>query len=278
MSDRHPLVIYHDSCIDGFCSAWVARRHFSLLGVDPVFVAASYGQPPPDVVGRDVYVLDFHYDRATTERMISDASSFRLLDHHASAIEPLRGLEQCTLDVSRSGAGMTWDYFFGPSIEPSKRPWLVDYVEDRDLWRFKLRDSQLINRFISVLPFDFDRWDEESIYPPDAETLRICRFIELKTERYIEETLRDVTIGRIDDYVVPIVTAPKHDVSEMLHALLSRSISPFVAAWRQRADGKFEYSFRSIGEFDVSKIAQKYPGGGGHRNSAGFVSDRMVHL
>lgn len=274
MSDRRPLVIYHDSCVDGFCSAWVARRHFSRLGVDPVFVAASYGQPPPVVLGRDVYVLDFHYDRATTERMISEAQWFRLLDHHASAIEPLRGLEQCTLDVSRSDAGMTWDYFFGPT----KRPWLVDYVEDRDLWRFSLPESRAINRFVSILPFDFNRWDLESTHPPDEETLRIAGFIQLKTERYIEETLRDATTGRIGDHVVPIVTAPKHDVSEMLHALLSRSGSPFVAAWRQRADGKFEYSLRSIGEFDVSAVAQKYPGGGGHRNSAGFVSDTMVHL
>lgn len=272
---NRPLVIYHDSCVDGFCSAWVARRHFSRLGVDPEFIAVSYGQSPPVVLDRDVYVLDFHYDRATTERLIQCAASFRLLDHHATAIENLRDLEQCTLDVRRSGAGLTWDYFFGPT----KRPWIVDYVEDRDLWRFSLPESRAINRFVSILPFDFDRWDQEATHPPNKGTLRIAGFIRLKTERYIEETLRDATTGRVGDHVVPIVTAPKHDVSELLHTLLSRNASyPFVAAWRQRADGKFEYSLRSIGEFDVSAVAQRYPGGGGHRNSAGFVSERMVHL
>ena len=36
-----------------------------------------------------------------------------------------------------------------------------------------------------------------------------------------------------------------------------------------RADGRWQFSLRSEGEFDVSAVAQQY-GGGGHRNAAGF--------
>ncbi|HEY6554426.1 MAG TPA: phosphohydrolase, partial [Vicinamibacteria bacterium] len=45
--------------------------------------------------------------------------------------------------------------------------------------------------------------------------------------------------------------------------------APFVVGWWRRADGLFQYSLRSRGEFDVSAVAMGY-GGGGHRNAAGF--------
>lgn len=40
--------------------------------------------------------------------------------------------------------------------------------------------------------------------------------------------------------------------------------------------GKFQYSLRSRGDFDVSAIAKKF-GGGGHKNAAGFNVVGTVH-
>ena len=67
-------------------------------------------------------------------------------------------------DMERSGAGLTWDYFY-----PGRpRPWLIDYVEDRDLWRFKIEDAEVVNAYISTIPYTFEAWDEaSSIWPRD---------------------------------------------------------------------------------------------------------------
>ena len=46
--------------------------------------------------------------------------------------------------------------------------------------------------------------------------------------------------------------------------------APFAAVWCQKAVNLQAWSLRSIGEFDVSVIAEKF-GGGGHRNAAGFA-------
>lgn len=54
-----PLVIYHANCWDGFCAAWVARKALGAIEAVP----AQYGQPPPEVADRVVYVLDFSYPR-----------------------------------------------------------------------------------------------------------------------------------------------------------------------------------------------------------------------
>ena len=43
------------------------------------------------------------------------------------------------------------------------------------------------------------------------------------------------------------------------------------------SDGRFQYSLRSRGDFDVSELAKKH-GGGGHKGAAGFVVDELVHL
>src|SRR5690606_37775449 len=140
-----------------------------------------YPQDPPDVSGRDVLLVDFSYERAVLERMASKARSIVILDHHKSAAEDLavfavhdpspgairwvdvprllRELEArnrppviAVFDMERSGAGITWDFFFGPRA----RPWLIDYIEDRDLWRKALPHSDEIIMALSSYPHDFE--------------------------------------------------------------------------------------------------------------------------
>jgi uncharacterized protein len=50
------LVLYHANCADGFTAAWIAHGVF---GDDAEYVPVQYGQAPPDVRGRDVFILDW---------------------------------------------------------------------------------------------------------------------------------------------------------------------------------------------------------------------------
>src|SRR5690606_32028649 len=59
-------------------------------------------------------------------------------------------------DMKRSGAGMAWDYFH-PGVE---RPWLFNYLEDRDLWLHKLPHTHEINLALSAYEFNFQIWDQ----------------------------------------------------------------------------------------------------------------------
>ena len=63
--------------------------------------------------------------------------------------------------------------------------------------------------------------------------------------------------------------------SPLLHSdignKLSKLMPPFGIVWSEKADVK-AFSLRSNGKFDVSKLAQKY-GGGGHKAAAGFAID-----
>ena len=128
------LCIYHGNCADGFGSAWCVRHALGEENVE--FFAGVYGDTLPDVAARDVVMVDFSYKRPVMLEAIDKASSVLVLDHHKTAAQDLADLPGATVvfDMDRSGAGITWDYYH----PGEQRPALINVIEDRDLWRFKL--------------------------------------------------------------------------------------------------------------------------------------------
>jgi uncharacterized protein len=262
---KNPLVIYHGGCRDGFCAAWVCSQVPELK--DAEYFAGFYGQSPPtDVDGRSVVIVDFSYPRNILEQLADRCASLQILDHHKTAQEALEGFKhdkaRIVFDMNRSGAGLTWDHYF----PDQHRPWLVDYVEDRDLWRKKLTYTEEVNAFISTLEFGFDVWSAAL----ELGLTVVCErgiSVENKMRQYVREVSKNARRVTFEGYEVPLVNAPQVDISEVLDAL--RQGEKFAMGWWQRADGMYQYSLRSTGDFDVSALA-KVHGGGGHKNAAGF--------
>ena len=148
------VCIYHGGCPDGFTAAWAAKQAYP----DAELVPGYYGAPPPDVGGCDVLIVDFSYPRPVLIEMEMVASRLRVYDHHKTAEADLEGLSFCVFDMERSGAGLAWDELVG-----GERPWLIDYVEDRDLWRFALPDSKAVAAWVMAQPYSLDGWDALSL-------------------------------------------------------------------------------------------------------------------
>lgn len=162
------LVLYHANCPDGFCAAWVCR----LAMPDCECIPVMYGQEPPDVNRREVFIVDFSYPRNVLERMNREADSLVVLDHHKTAQADLEGLPYCHFDMNKSGGRLAWEHFF-----PGKEsPWLVDYTEARDLWTFHLPFSREVSAAIASYPMDFQLWNElEKALSNDPTNLRNMR-------------------------------------------------------------------------------------------------------
>ena len=79
------MCIYHGNCADGFGAAWVVRK--ALGEID--FHGAKYQEPPPDVTGKDVVMVDFSYKRPVLLEMAEKANSILILDHHKTSAEDL---------------------------------------------------------------------------------------------------------------------------------------------------------------------------------------------
>lgn len=281
------LCIYHGNCADGFGAAWVVRK---ALGDRVEFHPGIYGHPAPNVGNRHVLMVDFSYKRPLIELLARQARSILILDHHKTAAEDLAGFREpapyaewkdrtlakvegdpepvaALFDMDRSGAGMTWDFFF-----PDKpRPALINHIEDRDLWLFKLDGTREIQASIFSFPYDFDVWDKLMESP--VELLRSeGAAIERKHHKDIGElvgvTKRRMVIGGYD---IPVANLPYTLTSDAGHLMAKGE--PFAACYWDTPAGRV-FSLRSTDEgVDVSLIAKAY-GGGGHRNASGFQASR----
>jgi len=266
MSDPETLVLYHANCADGFTAAWAAS--LALPG-STTFVALDYGDTPPDVEGKEVYVLDFSFHRVELEIMHACADSLLVLDHHKTAEADLAGLDYCTFDTTKSGAMLAWEHFHD---EPA--PDLVRYVQDRDLWTWKLRRSEQINAYIGGTPQTFTHWTalarELGTQWVQAEGKGSA--YATVTKQYVARIRGFASRTALAGYDVPIINTT-FARSELIGALAEGE--PFAIGWRLE-EGKYCYSLRShAGGVDVSAVAQIW-GGGGHRNAAEFELETLL--
>jgi hypothetical protein len=282
-----PLIIHHRGCADGICGAMVIWLG---LGRRGELRAAQYGEPPPDVeevAGREVWIVDFSYPREVLLRLHETARALVVLDHHKTAEASCRGLPFCTFDMERSGARLALDRLdMAPnwtglsSAEQVAIEAVVDYVEDRDLWRFDLPHSQEINAYLASWPRTLDAWvailDRIKGKWAWADIVGQGTAI-LRRERQLVEIMcgnarpmRGPGPDRDSERLL-LVNAPVLQ-SEVAGELAARDGVDYAVAWWQRSDGQYQYSLRSTGGLDVAAIAQEF-GGGGHAQAAGFTSD-----
>jgi oligoribonuclease NrnB/cAMP/cGMP phosphodiesterase (DHH superfamily) len=269
-----PLVIYHANCWDGFCAAWIART--ALVEIEAV--PAHYGTNPPVALERAVYVLDFSYPRDTMRTLAHDAERVVVLDHHKTAEAALSGLDEelapdltVMFDMSKSGARLTWEYFAGiGGWQGMPTPWLVDYTEDRDLWRHALPNTHEVNAALRSYPLDFDLWSKSfaGIGPPPSSLVQEGAAIRRAEKQIVDSHVRNARLENFDGtHTVPIVNATVL-FSEIAGELAKGH--PFGACYFDRRDGKRQWSLRSTDDgVDVSEIAKAH-GGGGHAHAAGF--------
>lgn len=262
-TSENPIVavLYHNDA-DGFGAAFALKCGLK----DPaVFIPVQYGQPVPEIPDTVtfLYIVDFSYDRATTEALAAryGVDRFVVLDHHQTAEKELAGLPYAVYDQNSSGCVLAWREMFSFIDVPP----ILQYVQDRDLWRFELPHSKQVNAYIATLPPDFHAWQKF-----DLDRAITCgQAIICFQNRQIERALKNARLRIVDGYQVPVVNL-SDNMSEAGNALcLLFPESPFSVSYLDRADGVRTYSLRSVGNFDVSAVARKF-GGGGHRNSAGF--------
>jgi uncharacterized protein len=263
-----PLCIYHGLCADGFTAAWVVWRYFGEGNVD--FHAASHGDPPPEVEGREVYIVDFSYLRPVIEEMARHARKLTVIDHHITAAQELEGLIRNdgvvdgVFDMDKSGCLLTWEWFF----KDRQPPQVLLAVNDRDLWKFELPWTREIFLALTSYPYDFETWD--TLMEPDRfESLRQDGVaLSRKQQKDIAETVAAGShLITIAGHTVPACNVPSIWASDA--AQIMAQGHPFAACFWIDGD-KIAFSLRSTPDgLDVSEIAKQF-GGGGHRHAAGF--------
>lgn len=268
------ICFYHAGCPDGFGAAWAARRAW---GEDARYVPRRHenGIDADDYQGAWVAYVDIAPGNAELLALAKSAEQVTVLDHHVTArdryqsdlgvVNQVEDLgHEILYDLSHSGAVLSWRYFHD---EPE--PELLRYVEDQDLWSWKLPDSEEVNAAIAAYPRRFDVWDELAARPISEladEGRSIVRANHMEVER-ISQAAHPLLV---DGKLLEAVNATQNR-SAIGHALAERKTYGEEWGCVYRMNGaQVHATLYSIGDVDVGTRATLY-GGGGHRNAAGFT-------
>lgn len=283
------IVIYHANCTDGFGAAWAARKYFMAQGIEASYYPGVYNQPPPDtetLKDADVYLVDFSYPADVINTALADTARLTIIDHHDTAIRDIAAFlttslgEEYTaesvknysgfgfhthMDNSKSGAMLTWEFFFPNEPAPN----VIKHIQDRDLWKFELEGTREIIAALYSYPFDFEMWDT-FIADGGAQLFTIGEHVLRAHNNLVTSALnippREMTIA---GYGVPVLNVGPNLASDVGADLCIWE--PFSATYFDTHNHRI-FSLRSLkGEnsVHVGDIAKTF-GGGGHRNASGF--------
>ena len=265
---KKTIVLYHGRCPDGFGAAFAA---WLVLGDEAQYIPCSYGDEPPDVTAKRVFILDFSFEHDVMLRLESQAAELRLLDHHKTAQTKLHFFKcRCGgvhFDLGRSGAQLAWDYFHPGKAVPD----LISHIQDRDLWKWEIPGSADYLAALDAEGFDYQAW------------LRLIQMTSSQKEQFvergramndkfkslcsaIEDTAFEVQLQGVDGLLVNAPAEFSSDVGNML-ATRSRTFGMVVQIQSPKT---LKVSLRSNAPFDVEAMALKM-GGGGHPQASSFL-------
>ena len=275
---KNIVVIYHDQCRDGFGAAYAAWKKF---GDSASYVPRKTQDPVPEgLEGKEIYIVDYSYNKAQLNELVAKNKSVVVIDHHATSKDAVTSFEGNVFDIEHSGAVLAWQYFH-PHTEVPK---LLLYVEDHDLWLFKMEFNREFGAALGEYDQDFETWDRlvENLNDRDdfskflsmGETL--ARFEDKLVQKLLAFKERIVFEGQ-EMYAVNCSRLYRSIVANQLALLNKEKGGIEMAIVYYRYDGKVHCSLRSNGDVDVSTMAEKY-GGGGHKNAASIRVDSFEHL
>lgn len=293
------IIIYHRD-MDGLASALIAKKVYP----DAEMKSVQYGEDTlSDLIekvsskildNRTEYrliIVDFCFEKTDMEVAQDVFKEFIWIDHHSGVItkmpelwndKKIKGIRS----IEKSACELTWDYFF-----PDKEtPYSIKLIGDRDTWKFKYgEDTKYFNEYLR----QFDIEDETDIHYIDTDIFMDADEIndlidegEISYDYMMAEVKRLYKKGYIwmqgthkEDNIYSVYECHSSSfISELANYALEQGNCD-IAEIRQRIYDKTKNKFITVvslrskkGGADVSKIAQKY-GGGGHENAAGYSEE-----
>jgi len=315
------IICYHGHCLDGFASAYAAYCHF---GEDAYYMPVYYGNEIEDdlltfatKISEDssdknpstaveifnaienIYFVDFSLKPKDLILLSHCFEKIVTIDHHETAIlryakfgKNSECSNDCELefifDIEKSGCILTWEYFLPSLIAPRE----FEYIQDRDLWKFKLSNTKAFTHALFDVPMTFEAWDklfglqqyaksrrtQDRLNYLDRDLIYLPLFIAkgdillAAQAKQVEMFTKDVYMRKICGFTVPVVNATKIHGSDIGNELSLEY--PFCAIVRMDfRKSSFNFSLRSSSQNDrhenVAIIAETF-GGGGHKFAAGF--------
>jgi len=275
----YDLVIYHGGCPDGLAGAWC--YWIKMNRDNSKFIPGRIGSPPPNVDGKRIIFIDFIYNANTMKKILNSAEYVKVLDHHKSSIFLTNFKSnklELVLDMDRSGAQLAWDSLNNDIY----RPWFINDISDRDLWKWEIKYSKYTTRAMFGLGYynNFESFDNivkknRSDFI-DAGNLLISddeRVYEAICKRAVDCWVKSIT-NEGKKWKARLVNCESMYVSEIGNRLVEDNLCDFAAIFRyEPLKDEWWISLRAnkFSSIDLTEVVKHFGNGGGHPKAAGFT-------
>jgi len=297
------IVLYHKNCPDGYGAALALYKKFNLKDIiydkekdilyDPekkaFFIPSNHDtqfRRLKDILEKYsnekfiLYSVDFYTDKLLDIAKNEKIEKIYIYDHHKTAKERLeKGIfekvkDKITFfyDQDKSGATLTWEKVMG------EIPEIMKYIEDRDIWKWSIKDSDKVLAYLDTKIFNTKFPDE--IF---KELVKLTENFSKEKEKYknLGKAMLDfkkATIFKICSnlhyLIFPkgeklyAVNSPvfRSEIGDVLSKVL-KDVICIYSIYPTEEDTFVLVSLRSKNQ-KAKKIAEKY-GGGGHPNASG---------
>jgi nanoRNase/pAp phosphatase (c-di-AMP/oligoRNAs hydrolase) len=259
------VVLYHKGCSDGFGGAWILWKKFKNQAI---YWPMEYQVPPPAVLksAKEIFMVDFSFP-AEIMKKLSAEHKITVIDHHETQKEAVKFAEKSVFSLNHSGVILAWKY-----LNPKKTvPSLLKRIEDIDLWKFKIKDTQKTMANLESHEQEFKLWDK--LIRDFENPKKQLAFIKegaaiLRYQEQVVKELSDSAISATFEGQKALVVNSPMLASQIGNRLASKG-DRVAIIWSSKSKKVF-VSLRSAGEMSVAELAKRH-GGGGHKHAAGFA-------
>jgi nanoRNase/pAp phosphatase (c-di-AMP/oligoRNAs hydrolase) len=293
MKKSKNVIIYHNNCNDGFCSLCIAMEQ--LNDKNATLIPADYKKEEtiifnPELVDKDILILDFGFEPELIEILLKNNNKVTMIDHHKTMLEYYSKYLKnendnfisvnkhnfnLLIDMNRSGALMTWDFF-----HQKNAPQMVQYISDGDLYRFLYSNTEKFLAKLNSVPKDLKTWTEllnspekVSKYTEEGEVL-LNQFNNFCLEFAKNKTPIKIKIQEEEFFGDAVLCAGDNNIRSKVGEIIYNQNNTFAAIIYKMDQENIWISLRSSNKnknpYNVKKIAE-YFNGGGHDTAAGLI-------
>lgn len=273
------IVLYHGKCHDGFGSAFIIW-YYSNYNQNIVYIPCFYLKEDEKlnedflnkIKDKNVIMVDFCYNSENMNKIFSVTKSFMVLDHHKTSNEFLSFIpnENKIIDMTKSAVGITWKYFY----ENDNLPMFLDFIQDKDIWTFKLADTENFCTYFIKENFDFNVWSQYLDTSHVINAINIGKqwleYQNIIIDNIVKKTFFTIQKFKNKLLLIGYVNSSLYQSEVGNKMMTTFSFIDLAVVWYYDPyRNQTLFSLRSLdNKADVSEIALDQ-GGGGHRNASG---------
>lgn len=233
--DGSDVVCVFEDTLDGFAAAYCVWKMYP----NAQFHRSVSWLTPTQLHEKQLIILGVNMPLVNYIELSRHCRDVLIVDHRQTLSEQWRQLGELPQGVqvlyhpNQSIASLVWNHQFTPMPIPV----LIQYIEDKTLWRYQFPQTRAVTTALIGYPQDFKVWDDliqsNGVYDLHEEGRIMLRRLQKDVEMAIRTSKRRINIGGYDVPAVNISPTLANDAG----ILLAKG-EPFGVSYWDETDGR----------------------------------------